>query len=357
VQPGSEESEPEASKAGRIARARETADRYEQRARETYEQARARHLSVQMVAEAYERDRARAGGLLAGGLAYRIFLWELPFALFLVSALGLTAELAGADPADLARESGLTAATASTVARAVSASEQGRLWFLLLGAFLTVWAGRGVFRGFRLVSQLAWGERAPAQSSLKGSLAVTGIGVGLIAIQALLPALSDALALPGFVHLLLGLALATTALIWALSLLPRADARWTAVVPGALVLGVGLRLLSLAASTYFAYRLEHSSDLYGSMGIAIVLMLYLFLIARLFVAAQFLNATLYKRQAPELLAQWASSTIPGMRERGGDHHAEPGAADDVVGQMGTDVHPPEPHGTDHPAQDGPGPPG
>jgi hypothetical protein len=74
-----------------------------------------------------------------------IFLWELPFALFLVSALGLTAELAGADPADLARESGLTAATASTVARAVSASEQGRLWFLLLGAFLTIWAGR-VFR-------------------------------------------------------------------------------------------------------------------------------------------------------------------------------------------------------------------
>jgi uncharacterized BrkB/YihY/UPF0761 family membrane protein len=60
--------------------------------------------------------------------------------------------------------------------------------------------------------------------------------------------------------------------------------------------GIGIRLLGLAASTYFAFRLDRTSDLYGALGIAIVMMLYLFLLARLFVAAQFLNATLDRRR-------------------------------------------------------------
>ena len=192
----------------------------------------------------------------------------------------------------------MTAAMAVTVAQGVAASEQGRVWFLLLGAGLTLWAGRGVVRGFRLVGQLAWGARAPQQSSLKGSLVVTGFGLGIIAIQALLPKLSAVLGLPGFVHLILGLILATAALTWALSLLPRADAPWSAVVPGAVLLGVGLRMLGLAASTYFAYRLDHSNDLYGALGLAVVMMLYLFVVARIFVAAQFLNATLHRRREP-----------------------------------------------------------
>jgi uncharacterized BrkB/YihY/UPF0761 family membrane protein len=311
-------------------------------------------VAVQLASEAYDRDRARAGGLLAGGLAYRIFLWEIPVALFLVSAFGLATELAGADPADLAQQSGMTASVAATIAQGVSASEHGRVWFSSR-AGLTVWAGRGVFRGLRLVSQLAWGARAPQRSALKGSLVVTGFGIGLIALQAFLPELTDWLGLPGILHLLLGLVFASAGLTWGLSLLPRADAPWTALIPGAVLLGVGLRLLGLAASTYFAHRLDRSDDLYGVLGIAIVLMLYLFLIARLFVAAQFLNATLYRRRVPERLAEWASSAFPGAGEHGGDHHPEPGAADDVVGQVGADVHPAEPDGPDDTTQDRPGP--
>jgi uncharacterized BrkB/YihY/UPF0761 family membrane protein len=57
-----------------------------------------------------------------------------------------------------------------------------------------------------------------------------------------------------------------------------------------------MRALGLAAATYFAYRLDHSGDLYGAFGVAIVMMLYLFVVARVFVAAQFLNATLHRRR-------------------------------------------------------------
>jgi membrane protein len=287
-----------ASDAGRIARARRSAAELETRARKEFDRAREQHATVRLAVQAFESDRRRAGGLLAGGLAYRIFLWQIPLALFLVSAFGLATELSGDDPADLARKTGMTAALAGAISQAVAASQSARWWLLILGAFLTVWAGRGVYRGVRLVSELAWDTRAPRGSSLKGSLAVTGFGVLAVALQAFLPKISETLGLPAVVRFALGLILATSLAFAVLRLLPRADMPWISILPGALLIGVGIRLLGLAASTYFAYRLDHSSDLYGALGLAVVMMLFLFLVARLFVAAQFLNSTLHRRREP-----------------------------------------------------------
>jgi uncharacterized BrkB/YihY/UPF0761 family membrane protein len=302
VEPGSpialDADEKAASDAGRIARARRSAAELETRARKEFDRAREQHATVRLAVQAFESDRRRAGGLLAGGLAYRIFLWQIPLALFLVSAFGLATELSGDDPADLARKTGMTAALAGAISQAVAASQSARWWLLILGAFLTVWAGRGVYRGVRLVSELAWETRAPRGSSLKGSLAVTGFGVLAVALQAFLPKISETLGLPAVVRFALGLILATSLAFAVLRLLPRADVPWTSILPGAVLMGVGMRLLGLAASTYFAYRLDHSNDLYGALGLAVVMMLFLFLVARLFVAAQFLNATLHRRGEP-----------------------------------------------------------
>ena len=294
--PVEETSDPTGSEAGRIARARRTAEELERRARTEFERARDRHASVRIVVQAFESDRRRAGGLLAGGLAYKVFLWQIPLVLFLVSAFGLVADLAGDDPADLARQTGMTAALASAISQAVAASGSARWWLLILGAFLTVWAGRGVYRGLRLVSELAWDARAPKGNSLMGSLAVTGFGLIAIVMQALLPKAFSSVDAPTVISFVVGLILASALSVLMLSLLPRADAPRLAVLPGAVMFGVGIRLLGLAASTYFAVRLDRTSDLYGALGVAVVMMLYLFVLARLFVAAQFLNATLYRRR-------------------------------------------------------------
>jgi uncharacterized BrkB/YihY/UPF0761 family membrane protein len=55
--------------------------------------------------------------------------------------------------------------------------------------------------------------------------------------------------------------------------------------------------------------------LYGAIGIAIVMMLYLFVLARVFVAAQFLNATLYRRR----------QRSAGLDPAGGDSAGDPAA--------------------------------
>ena len=79
-----------------------------------------------------------------------------------------------------------------------------RWWLMILGAFLTIWAGRGVYRGLRLVSELAWDARAPKGNSLVGSLVVTGIGLLAIAMQALMPKASSSLGVPAVLAFIVG---------------------------------------------------------------------------------------------------------------------------------------------------------
>jgi uncharacterized BrkB/YihY/UPF0761 family membrane protein len=89
------------------------------------------------------------------------------------------------------------------------------------------------------------------------------------------------------------------ALLWlALSLaLPRAaGVPWTALVPGSLLFAAGFQGFSLALTLYFAPRAARASALYGSLGVALTLLVSLFLFARLAVAAAELNAYLWERR-------------------------------------------------------------
>ena len=48
--------------------------------------------------------------------------------------------------------------------------------------------------------------------------------------------------------------------------------------------------MMLATSVYFADKISRSNDLYGAMGVAIAVLLWLYLLTWGWVAAQFLNA-------------------------------------------------------------------
>jgi len=47
-----------------------------------------------------DRDGEVAGGILAGALAYRLFIWLLPLALIAVAGLGFAADVASESPED-----------------------------------------------------------------------------------------------------------------------------------------------------------------------------------------------------------------------------------------------------------------
>ena len=63
--------------------------------------------------------------------------------------------------------------------------------------------------------------------------------------------------------------------------------------------GLGMILVQVFVSIYLAPRLESQPQLYGALGGATVLLLWLYIVARLIVSAAFLNATLWdRRQRP-----------------------------------------------------------
>ena len=123
-------------KAALQARAQEVADRAET--------ARADHKNLDTMFEAFARDVEVGGGIIAGALAYRFFIWLLPFGLVLVAGLGLAADAANKSPVDAAKSLGFAGLVSQSVAAAASGS--GRWYALLVGVPVLLYVTRSVLR-------------------------------------------------------------------------------------------------------------------------------------------------------------------------------------------------------------------
>ena len=79
--------------------------------------------------------------------------------------------------------------------------------------------------------------------------------------------------------------------------LPRGTARWPALLPGAILFGVGLFFVNVF-NVYVTTRLvEDRANTYGALGIATALLVSLVLVGRLVVVSAELNASLEERRA------------------------------------------------------------
>ena len=133
-----------------------------------------RHIAVAVPIRAVERNRRVAASVLAGGFAYRIFLWLLPFGLILGGALGLS----NAESTEDAVESGgLPGAITNAVGDAARAAESDSWWLFAVGVPLLLWAG---FTGAKAITAHPFARLGRASSeaqAAQGSLAFTGMHV------------------------------------------------------------------------------------------------------------------------------------------------------------------------------------
>jgi uncharacterized BrkB/YihY/UPF0761 family membrane protein len=295
---------------------RERVDQTRERATEWVEERRVERskvgAAVNVLIDAWNRDTRAAGGLLAGGLAFRLFLWLLPAALVVVTGLGVATSYSSESASEVARSSGLSAVVALTVAQGVAASETGGIWLLLFGLAFLLWASAGAARGLRVASSLLWQARPRAWRSTRAALVFTGLALVSITMQALVGHLWAG----GILTTLLARILTTTVLVaivcLAFSLLPHDPrAAWWWQAPGAALVGIGAQLLTLATSVYFADKLDRVDDLYGSLGVATVILGWLFLIARFTIWGIGLNVAIWERLGPG--PDTGGSSSPGPR--------------------------------------------
>jgi uncharacterized BrkB/YihY/UPF0761 family membrane protein len=244
------------------------------------------------VLEALERETTAGGTLIAGGLAYRLFLWLLPFALVVaaVSSFWQSDLVAGGE------QVGLTHSAASTMSDAIEQSSRDRWYFLVVGLYFLLWFGIGVVRALRLAYFVAWGiPREKFRRPIRAGVVFTLCATGLIAISLIPDWARENTSYGLAVTLAITVAYLAVAL-WMMDVLPHREVRSTALLPGAVIVAVGIQALHVFATVYLAPRLGRSSELYGSLGAATVILLWLYIIARLFTFSAFLNAELWERR-------------------------------------------------------------
>ncbi len=102
---------------------------------------------------------------------------------------------------------------------------------------------------------------------------------------------------PGLVLLLLsGVFVGGVWLVASWKLPHPAEVELRDLLPGALLVAVGVEALHLLTVLWYANKIAHSSELYGSLGAAVGLLAWLYLLGRLTIASVVLNATLWRRR-------------------------------------------------------------
>jgi uncharacterized BrkB/YihY/UPF0761 family membrane protein len=255
------------------------------------EAARTRHLSVEIGFGLVERDSTIGGGLLAGALAYRLFVLLLPTTLLFVSGLGLYADAADTSASKAAKEAGLNGLIASQVASTASSGASWIVFVLMVPA--VVYALFKLYRAIAIVHAIAWhgsgrGVRVTARGvGVLGAALLVDIGaagaVGWIRAHEQLGALSALI-----VYLVLG----SGAWLVVSLYLPHRTSHWTALLPGSVLVGVGLLFVNVFNVYVTTRMVENRANTYGALGIAAAVLFSLVLVGRLIVVSAELNASL-----------------------------------------------------------------
>jgi uncharacterized BrkB/YihY/UPF0761 family membrane protein len=259
---------------------------------------RAESTSIDTAFQAAERDAQTGGGVLAAAVAFRLFMFLVPYAFVMITGFGLAASGAGQNPKDAARAAGIGGLLASAVGSTSTMSLFNRIVALSVGLVALALTARSLVRVLWVVHRLIWGvetSRRPALWTAVIPVGVTTVLFGIADLTSWLESQSFALRVVAFF-----LTVTTAAAAWLLASwwLPRDDCPWTALLPGAIVVGVGVGLLHLLTITYVAYQVSRKSALYGTIGISIALLLWTYFAGRLLTAAIAANASLWRREHP-----------------------------------------------------------
>ena len=269
--------------------------------------ARERALAIAPRAPGYEHalgalrhDQRHGGGLLAGALAFRLFGALLPLALLIAVLLGYATTVDRSVPEQAGEAVGLAPAVLESIGESAKLSAGTRWSVAIFAVFALLWSANSAARAIRAVHSLAFEGRV---GRLRRPLAAA------LALLAAIAAFASVIGVAGRVRAELGvvgvllvtvLALAAFTAIWlALAwLLPHGDADWRALIPGALLVALGVQVIHLGTALFIAGRIERASEAYGSLGVAFTLLFWLFVVSRVIVASAMLNAALVLERRP-----------------------------------------------------------
>jgi membrane protein len=273
-----------------------------------------------VVLDVQKRFGELQGGQIAAFVTLSLFLSLFPLMLVATAVLGFLAsgkaDLAG----DIVNKLGVSGEAAKTVQDAIVAAERSRKSASVVGFLGLLWASLGVVSSMQAAIDRAWQAKGRgmrdklyavewlvgAGSLMAASFVLTGLVVGV---------------LPGWaapLGILVTVALNVLLFWWTFKILGRTHVGWRPLLPGALLAGIGLQVLTTLGAYYVPRAVASSSALYGSIGVVFALLAWLFFFGRLVVYASVLNVVLYERKAGTVTVDVEVPRVPGEVPIGAD---------------------------------------
>jgi uncharacterized BrkB/YihY/UPF0761 family membrane protein len=248
------------------------------------------HKSIAVPLRAVERNRRVAASVLAGGIAYRIFLWLVPFALVVGGALGL-GDAAGIE--DALAQGGIPGAVVNAIGDIASAADANSWWLLLIGVPTLLWEGYAGTKALKLTHSLVWNDPASRTKPLQSSLAFSGVMCAFIAAVWVTWWFRDESTATQIV--VFAVTIVPLAALWlGVSFrLPHGTATWKALLPGAFLVALGFQVCHAVVVYVIAPRLEGASSLSVALGSVTSLLFFMYIVGRIVVTAPILNSSLH----------------------------------------------------------------
>lgn len=236
---------------------------------------------------------ARQGMLLASAVAFRVFLWLVPVALL---AAGIASWLSGMFPgfaAALADASGVTGIAARQMTTTITDGRQSWWVAAVVGLVGMLWTTRTLVRNLIVANAHTWGATIPRRRRQKDVMITSLLFDGLwffTIVAGVLAARLDRY-FPGKIIISVVVHAVIISVAWFVvsSRLPDRRHSLADLIPGAVLFGTCMGLVILVGRVYLPARLEHSAAIYGSLGIAASILVWLLVIGQLVVASSLVN--------------------------------------------------------------------
>jgi|SoiMethySBSTD1v2_1073268.scaffolds.fasta_scaffold144096_2 membrane protein len=263
---------------------------------EQLEEARGTSPTVNFAFDAFSYDTDTGAPVLAAALAFRVFLFQVPYVCVFVIGAGFVADWTGRDVESFFHGRGVTRLTAESVSGAAEFSGWARFTALVLASYALFLSARSLIKVLMIVHALVWDTpRTKLKNATRSSVGFIALVTALVALSIVAVELGDHFKF----GLLLTLAVYTVApfVVWwfASTWLPHRDCPLIALAPGALLFAIGMEALHIATVVWFPHHLESKSDVYGTLGVSLALLLWAYLLGRLITLAAVLNAALWTR--------------------------------------------------------------
>ncbi|HEY3832544.1 MAG TPA: YhjD/YihY/BrkB family envelope integrity protein [Acidimicrobiia bacterium] len=246
--------------------------------------------------DAFSYDADTGAPVLAAALGFRLFLFQVPYACVVVIASGFVADLTDTQPSSLFHGRGVAALMAESVSDAAHFSGWARASACAVALYALFLASRSLVKVLNIVHTLVWDvPRARVSRPNRAAVVYIGVITLLLAASLAIAALRARNAIGGLILLMLFTLGPFAFWFLASAWFPHRRCPLIALVPGAMLFAFGVELLHVVTVVWFPHYVASKSQVYGSIGVAIVLLLWAYFVGRIVTLAVVLNAALWTR--------------------------------------------------------------